>query len=173
MQRTVDRELSRARTAARAADARADPALVADRLIAVLQRTPDGARLHWQQTIPSGRLVAIDEADLAEAMGALAENAARHARSKVVISAEMVRGRLQIAITDDGAGIPQAERELLKRRHARADETGTGLGLAIALELAQAAGGSLSLEDAAPGLTVLLTLPFARQFHRKSLGTLV
>jgi signal transduction histidine kinase len=173
MQRTVDRELSRARTAARAADARADPALVADRLIAVLQRTPDGARLHWQQTIPTGLLVAIDEADLAEAMGALAENAARHAGSKVVISAETVRGGLQIAITDDGAGIPQAEREVLKRRHARADETGTGLGLAIASELAQAAGGSLSLEDAAPGLTVLLTLPLARQYHRKSLGTLV
>jgi signal transduction histidine kinase len=61
MRRTVDRELARARTAARAADASADPALVADRLIAVLRRTPDGAELEWRQEIPPGLSIAMHE----------------------------------------------------------------------------------------------------------------
>ena len=166
MRRTVDRELARARTASRAADAAADPARVADRLIAVLRRTPDGARLHWQQEIPQGMAVALDEADLAEALGALAENAARHARSNVAISARTVGDRLHLSITDDGPGIPKTEREVLMRRHARADEAGTGLGLAIANDIAEAAGGTLTLEDAAPGLTALLNLPLSRQLRQ-------
>lgn len=166
MRRTVDRELARARTASRAADAAADSARVADRLIAVLRRTPDGARLHWQQEIPQGMAVALDEADLAEALGALAENAARHARSNVAISARTVGDRLHLSITDDGPGIPKTEREVLMRRHARADEAGTGLGLAIANDIAEAAGGTLTLEDAAPGLTALLNLPLSRQLRQ-------
>jgi signal transduction histidine kinase len=166
MRRTVDRELARARTAARAADARADPARVADRLIAVLRRTPDGARLDWQQEIPDGMAVALDEADLAEALGALAENAARHARGRVVLSARTEGDRLHLTIADDGPGIPQAARDALVCRHARADETGTGLGLAIASDMAQAAGGTLTLADAAPGLTATLVLPQGRQVRR-------
>lgn len=163
MQRTVDRELARARTAARALDARADPARVADRLIAVLRRTPDGARLDWRQDIPGGLSAALDEADLAEALGALAENAARHAQSKVALAARMEQGLLRLTITDDGTGIPQAQRAALTRRHARADEWGTGLGLAIASDIAKAAGGTLTLDDAAPGLVASLVLPVARK----------
>jgi signal transduction histidine kinase len=162
MRRTVDRELARARTAARAVDAQADPAHVANGLIAVLRRTPEGARLHWQQTIPEGLAVALDESDLAEAMGALAENAARHARGKVVMSARVQGDRLQVTIADDGAGIAQHDRDRLMRRHARADEAGTGLGLAIAADIAEAAGGTLVLGDAAPGLTASLLLPLSR-----------
>jgi len=163
MRRTVDRELSRARTAARAGDARADAAQVADRLITVLRRTPDGARLDWRQTIPNGYPVALDEADLAEALGALAENAARHARSTVTLTAEIDAARVKLRMADDGHGIPEEQREILMRRHARADEHGTGLGLTIASEIAQTAGGSLSLVDTNPGLMVTLMLPRAKQ----------
>jgi signal transduction histidine kinase len=159
MRRTVDRELARARTAARAVDARADPALVADRLVAVLRRTPDGAKLEWRQDIPHGMSVALHEADLAEAMGALMENAARHARLKVVLSAQEDGDCLHLSIEDDGPGIPEERRAELLRRHARADEAGTGLGLAIASDIAEAAGGRLVLGAKGPGLTATLALP--------------
>ena len=162
MRRTVDRELARARSAARALDARADPALVADRLIAVLRRTPDGADLDWRQSISPGLAVALDDADLAEAMGALLENAARHARGRVVLSAREDGAWLLLSIADDGPGIPETKREALMRRHVRADEAGTGLGLAIASEIAQAAGGMLLLDNAEPGLKATLALPRAR-----------
>ncbi len=159
MQRTVDRELARARTAARAIDAQADPALVADRLIAVLRRTPDGAKLNWQQDIPPALSVALHEADLAEAMGALMENAARHARSRIEVSCRKDGECLFLSIKDDGPGIPEERRATLMRRHARADETGTGLGLSIASDIAEAAGGRLILGAAEQGLDATLALP--------------
>jgi len=48
-------------------------------------------------------------------------------------------------------------------RGGRADEAGpgTGLGLAIAAGIAEAVGGALTLEDAAPGLRAVLLLPRA------------
>ncbi|WP_223422314.1 sensor histidine kinase [Tateyamaria pelophila] len=159
MRRIVDRELARARTAARASDVSADVGQVAERLLAVLRRTPDGDRLDWRIDIPQGMRVALDPADLSEALGALAENAARHAISCVTVSARAQEARTLLSITDDGPGIPADRRAALIARHGRADETGTGLGLAIAAEIAEAAGGKLTLSDAAPGLTVTLVLP--------------
>jgi signal transduction histidine kinase len=162
MRRTVDRELARARTAAGADGATSDPAKVAERLIAVLRRTPDGARLDWRQTIPRGLAVALHDADLAEALGALAENAARHANSAVTLSADRDGACLRLTVADDGPGILANQRARLTARHARADESGTGLGLSIATEIARAAGGDLSLTDARPGLAATLTLPAER-----------
>jgi signal transduction histidine kinase len=159
MRRTVDRELARARTAARAADAVADAAQVAERVIAVLRRTPDGDRLDWRIEIPPGTSIALDEADLSEALGALAENAARHARSRVTLSAHSQDGMVLLSTRDDGPGIPADRRASLIARHGRADESGTGLGLAIAAEIAEAAGGHLTLSGAKPGLTATLVLP--------------
>lgn len=162
MRRTVDRELARARTAARDSDTCADAARAAERLIAVLRRTPDGGRLTWDQGIASGVFVALHESDLAEALGALAENASRHARSKVILSATRKGAQVSIAVADDGPGIPATERDALMLRHVRADERGTGLGLSIAHEIALAAGGRLELSDAAPGLVSTLVLPEAK-----------
>ena len=159
MRRTVDRELARARTAARADDARAYPAKVADRVVAVLRRTPDGGKLTWQQDIAPGVAVALHEADLAEALGALAENAARHAQSSVTLSARLQDAFLCLSVTDDGPGIPAAERQALLDRHARADESGTGLGLSIASEIVLAAGGELELSDSHEGFRATLTMP--------------
>ncbi|MBY6202852.1 HAMP domain-containing histidine kinase [Maritalea mobilis] len=159
MRRAVDREISRARSAARLSDARADPAEVATRVVAVLRRTPDGARVTWSQNIPDGLSVALEESDLAEALGAIAENAARHAHSCVTLSARPCEGRVRLSIADDGPGIPAKRRAALVARHGRADESGSGLGLAIAAEIVEAAGGQLELSDAKPGLSVTMVLP--------------
>ncbi|MGJ8605115.1 MAG: ATP-binding protein [Marivita sp.] len=171
MRRTVDRELARARSAAARTDAaHADLAQVAEQVIAVLRRTPDGARLGWQQSIPPGFAVALDPSDLAEALGALAENATRYARSRVALTAQKQDPHLYLSVTDDGPGIPPEKRAALIGRHARADVSGTGLGLSIASEIAQAAGGALTLADTDAGFAATLVLPMARRhkdgFHR-------
>lgn len=173
MRRTVERELSRTRTATRAAAAHADPQQVAQRVIAVLRRTPDGASLDWRVDIPPGLAVAIDEADLAEAVGAIAENATRHARTFVSVSALGQGDSVHLSVADDGPGIPAAQRETLVGRHARADTSGTGLGLAIASEIASAAGGALVLADAAPGLQATLILPLSRDRKATARGQVV
>ena len=161
MQRHLDRELARTRLAARAGAAQADLAETARRVASVVQRTPAGARLEWHLDVPNGLVAALDPGDLTEALGALVENAARHADSEVRILAAGADGTVRLTVRDDGAGIPPDRIEALTQRGARADERRTGLGLAIAREIAEAAGGSLRLANAAPGLAADLRLPAA------------
>ncbi|TCP23048.1 sensor histidine kinase [Rhodovulum adriaticum] len=162
MRRVVDRELARARSAAAARTAKTPVAPVVRQLIAVLRRTPDGSRLHWTSDIDERLIAPLDAQDLAEALGALAENAARHARSRVQIAAQAGADSLRITVRDDGPGIPDARRDALTDRFARADQGGGhGLGLAIASDIAEAADGRLDLADARPGLSATLVLPAA------------
>ncbi len=161
MRRLVDDELVRARIVGTSPAAAADPAAVTARVLAVLRRTPDGARLDWRVEVPQGLVARIDPADLTEALGTLLENAARHATARVEIGATAGAGSMLITVRDDGPGIPQEALTSLTARGARLDTRGDGLGLAIASDIAEAAGGRLTLANAAPGLAATLELPVA------------
>lgn len=163
MRAHVDRELARTRIALHSRNARAGAAAVARSVVAVLQRTPGGQRLAWQVDVPDDLLLAIDAADLSEALGALAENAARHAAGRVEVGAVVMGAQARVTVRDDGPGLPADRRAAMMARGVRADETGpgTGLGLAIAAEIAEAAGGVLELEEAGPGLSATLVLTLA------------
>jgi signal transduction histidine kinase len=73
--------------------------------------------------------------------------------------------RVRITVTDDGPGIPEADRSRVFARFTRlddarvVDEGGAGLGLAIVADLVHRQGGTIELEDAGPGLRAELTLP--------------
>lgn len=163
MRAHVDRELARTRIALHSRNARAGAAAVARSVVAVLQRTPGGQRLAWQVDVPDDLVLAIDAADLSEALGALAENAARHAAGRAEVGAVVMGAQARVTVRDDGPGLPADRRAAMMARGVRADETGpgTGLGLAIAAEIAEAAGGVLELEEAGPGLSATLVLPLA------------
>jgi signal transduction histidine kinase len=168
MQRHVDRELTRTRVASRAIRSQSDAEEVITQVVDVVARTPQGQRLHWQrdEAAPSRPpvRVAVDAADLAEALGTLLENAARYARARVKVQARrQENGLVEIRIEDDGPGLPEAALESLTARGARIDESDahTGLGLAICREIAEAAGGALRLENTDSGLRARLTLPGA------------
>src|SRR6185312_7915494 len=70
---------------------------------------------------------------------------------------------LEIAVSDEGPGIPAAERakatERFYRGEASRNTPGSGLGLALVQAVAHLHGGTLRLEDAAPGLRAMLSLP--------------
>ncbi|ROT99427.1 sensor histidine kinase [Histidinibacterium lentulum] len=164
MRRIVDWELARARAAAaQARDLRTPVASVAEGIVSVLRRTPEGAGLDWRIEVPVDLAVRLDEADLSEALGALAENAARYGTDRVGLVAEVAERVARISVVDDGPGIPESRRTALTDRFARADESRArhGLGLAIAAGIAEAAGGRLTLADAGPGLVATLELPVA------------
>jgi len=133
------------------------------RILRVIRRSGRGAELAWQTDLPPGLIAAIDIDDLTEALGALTENAARHARSTVRLAARRQGGQVLVVVADDGPGIAPERIEALMQRGARADESGagSGLGLAIAREITEAAGGTLTLCDAAPGLRAEIALPAA------------
>lgn len=160
MQRHVDRELTRARFATPGTAGRVDLADLVRRVCRVVSRTAGGARLAWWIDVPEGLAAAADAGDLTEALGALVENAAGHARRGVRVVGRAEGETVVLSVIDDGPGIPEDQREALLARGARADMSGpgTGLGLAIAAEAAAAMRGRLSLHDAEPGLEARLTL---------------
>jgi signal transduction histidine kinase len=89
--------------------------------------------------------VNIDKTDLAEVLGNLIENAARHARSRVRIGC---RDDVLIYVEDDGRGVAEDDRSKALERGKRLDEKGdgTGLGLAIVQDVLDAYGRKLTLE---------------------------
>ncbi|GAA2616401.1 HAMP domain-containing sensor histidine kinase [Actinomadura fulvescens] len=110
---------------------------------------------------------------LARVLTNLLDNAQRHASSEVNVTLRVEDDRWAVMeITDDGPGVPPADRERIFERFVRLDDArsrddgGAGLGLAIARDLVRVQGGTLTVE-AAPGggalFRIRLPLRDARQ----------
>lgn len=105
--------------------------------------------------------------DLEEMIGNLMDNAAKWAGKAVRVSGRLMtdekqRVLIEIAIDDDGPGLPPETRADVIKRGRRFDESkpGSGLGLSIVADLAALYGGSLALDVAEiGGLRVRLRLP--------------
>ena len=98
----------------------------------------------------------------------LIDNAMRYAKSGVEVAAGREDSEAVLTVSDDGPGIPEADRERAFDRFVRLDaarsrdETqagGAGLGLAIVRAIARTHGGSAYLEGGAPGLRAVVRLP--------------
>jgi signal transduction histidine kinase len=111
--------------------------------------------------------ITTDPDALARVVGNLLDNAVRHKRSAVRLSATADGAYHRITVTDDGPGIPPSDRERVFDRFTRLDDArardagGSGLGLAIVRELVRRHGGTVTLTDAAPGLRADVRLPSA------------
>ncbi|WP_066372763.1 sensor histidine kinase [Herbidospora mongoliensis] len=102
---------------------------------------------------------------LSRALANLVGNARRHAASSVGLSLTTAGDDAVIAVTDDGPGVPPAERQRIFERFTRLEDArrldsgGSGLGLAITRDIADRHGGSLNLEDSAVGARFVLRVP--------------
>ncbi|WP_425576545.1 sensor histidine kinase [Nocardioides nanhaiensis] len=98
-----------------------------------------------------------DTAALTQVVRNLADNAARHAASRLAVGLVEQQGGAVLFVDDDGAGVPPAERERVFERFVRLDESrsrdagGSGLGLAIVREIVRAHGGEAHVEDSPLG----------------------
>lgn len=90
-----------------------------------------------------------DETDLMELLGNLLDNACKAAQKRVKISTQMQPQYLQINIEDDGAGIPEKQRDALLTRGARLDTytEGQGIGMAVVMDLVAAYQGQLHIQE--------------------------
>lgn len=82
------------------------------------------------------------------------------------VSAKRVGDRVEITVADHGPGIPPSDRERVVGRFVRLENSrsrpGSGLGLSMAAAVARLHHGALRIEDNAPGLRVVLSIPAMR-----------
>ncbi|HET7803900.1 MAG TPA: HAMP domain-containing sensor histidine kinase [Pseudolabrys sp.] len=164
MSRQVDRELARARSRGsmrRRGSLSTELAPLVRMLIATIARTPAGARVSFEQKIPDTLAIAMDRTDLAEALGNILDNAARHAAAGVRITASPEACGATIVIEDDGQGIASETQARVVERGIRLDQRteGAGLGLAIVQDVLESYGWSLTLgtSEELGGLRVTLS----------------
>jgi signal transduction histidine kinase len=76
----------------------------------------------------------------------------------VLVSLGRIDGAIELAVLDNGPGVPAAERARILDRFYRRDTSrstpGSGLGLSIVAAVAELHQAELLLEDAEPGLRV-------------------
>jgi len=81
----------------------------------------------------------------------------------ITISLTRAGTSIEIAVGDRGPGIAPRDRERVLQRFVRLEKArslpGAGLGLSLVAAVARMHGGSVRLEDNAPGLKVVLALP--------------
>jgi signal transduction histidine kinase len=125
------------------------------------------ARTHEQidTDAVSGAEIVGRRDDVARVVRNLLDNAVRHASSRVAVAVAAGADGVALTVTDDGPGIPRAERDRVFDRFVRVDDArsrsagGAGLGLAIAREIVESHGGRISIDDADAGTTVRVVLP--------------
>ena len=171
MRRQIEYHLAHARAAASGANAgaRCSIAASAEPLARTLLRLYAARGITIDVLVPSGHEVRCQREDLDEMLGNLLDNACKWAKSRVVITSEVLppeggshEPAVTITVDDDGPGLPEAMREAVLQRGVRADEAapGTGLGLAIVRDLAEVYGGSVGLgRSRLGGLNARLLLP--------------
>ncbi len=98
-----------------------------------------------------------DRGQLARVVRNLVDNARRHASTRVLVTVRREGGDAVVEVSDDGAGVPAADRARVFERFVRLDDArarsdgGSGLGLAIVAEVVAAHDGSVEIDDAPGG----------------------
>jgi signal transduction histidine kinase len=109
-----------------------------------------------------------DATQLRQVLRNLADNAGRHASSRVICTLSEEGPIVRFTISDDGPGIPPGDAETIFDRFTRLDESrardagGSGLGLAISREILERHGGTIGLDTShETGARFVVELPRA------------
>ena len=113
-----------------------------------------GKPIKVEKSLPDQSVQAIAERRyLHRVLQNLAGNAMRYAESRIRISAGIADGLAFVCVEDDGAGIPEKDREKIFLPFARLDDSrtrasgGYGLGLSIVSRIAFWFGGSMQVDQ--------------------------
>ncbi|MET9924439.1 MULTISPECIES: HAMP domain-containing sensor histidine kinase [unclassified Streptomyces] len=123
----------------------------------VSQRTGDRIPVTVEVAEDASYEVNGSRGQLARVVGNLLDNAQRHAEGLVAVSVAADGSGVRVEVRDDGAGVPEDERERIFERFVRLDDArsrddgGAGLGLAIARDVAARHGGTLTVHRASEG----------------------
>jgi signal transduction histidine kinase len=116
---------------------------------------------------PAGCTVALPRDDMRSVVTNLVSNAVKYSRPGGRVTVRLARpsGDIELSVSDQGIGIPAAEKEKLfseffRASNARAfSDAGTGLGLAIVKSIVERLGGTIGVvSEEGRGTTVTVTL---------------
>ncbi|MGI9615906.1 MAG: sensor histidine kinase [Acidimicrobiales bacterium] len=100
----------------------------------------------------AGAMVTGHRSDLRRLVRNLADNALRHAGSRVVVAVTATDDLVELVVSDDGEGVPEGSEALIFERFRRLDEArsrdggGSGLGLALVASIVESHGGSIRVD---------------------------
>lgn len=162
LKKHVDRELARARMAAGHGEPVHDVGAVISEILGTIRQLPRGRDIDFVVTVPAGQAVRMEREDFIELVANVLDNARKWARSRAEVKLEKIASEVLLSISDDGPGIPDADREAVVERGRRLDEAteGTGIGLAIVKDIADAYGLATAFTTSElGGLRFTVTLP--------------
>jgi len=131
-------------------------------------------RIELQPSPKPMRLIG-SERELVALVDNLLDNALQHGRERVIVRVKPAgQARIELSVEDDGAGVPEADRERLLRPFERGDPgkggsngndgtgpRGHGLGLALVARISERHHGQCAIDTSAHlgGAVVRITLP--------------
>jgi len=129
-----------------------------------LTRRATGGKLHADLVLGAVPLFAFDRGRVSQALLNLLKNAGEAAgpEGRIQVETSTAGGLARIAISDNGAGVPEALRTRIFEPFFTTKEVGlgTGLGLAISAEMVTQHGGRLYLDPTyASGARFIIELP--------------
>ncbi|WP_428374777.1 sensor histidine kinase [Lichenicoccus sp.] len=149
----------------RSAFARIDLAPLLSDLAELYGALAEDAQLALSLSVPAPLMLWGDRLLIQQAVANLLDNAVKFSRpgGTVRLQAGIDAEQVHIAVADQGIGMAQTDRARAPDRFFRAEAArstpGSGLGLSLVQAVAHLHGGTLLLEDAAPGLRAILALP--------------
>ncbi|WP_219835756.1 cell wall metabolism sensor histidine kinase WalK [Paenibacillus sp. R14(2021)] len=126
-----------------------------ERLNPQLARSGVSLEIDFGAGIPERLIIRADRDKLAQALLNVASNAIRYARKQIVITVQVRRERLSIAVQDDGAGFPQELLPHLFHRFVKGKDGETGLGLAISRAIVERCKGEIGAGNRQGGGAVI------------------
>jgi signal transduction histidine kinase len=120
------------------------------------------------EEVSDDSVIFADEDRLMQVMTNLLSNAAKHspAGEHILISTSRNEGRVRVAVSDHGAGVPEDFQKHIFEKFAQAENSstnktkGTGLGLAISKAIIEKMGGTIGFDSVAGrGATFYFDLP--------------
>ncbi len=153
-----------------------DPASIIGDVAELYEPVAEEAGLHLEVSAQEGLRILANRELVSQAVANLVDNAIKYsvedgkkpatdgaARPDVSISMARVGEAVEIAVADRGPGVAPEDRARAVQRFVRLEKSrsrpGSGLGLSLVAAVARLHGGSLRLEDNAPGLKAVLRLP--------------
>ena len=119
----------------------------------------DGIKLNYHETDEDIPEIPCDANRLRQVFLNIMDNAAKHGGEgkKIDTSISLEKDCVVVRIRDYGPGIPEDEIPLVKKKFYKGSSKarGTGIGLAVCDEIVQLHGGTLTLENAQGGGTVV------------------